>query len=163
MLLKKEILLIRDSRADDIAFVMRLEAQAGKSGSVIIWSKERHLEALEHESTLHLILQDDDKRVGYAIVELHEDNFELMRIVIEDTGRGYGTTFINMLLDYAFKQLSCHRFWLDARAHNVQAIALYKRLGFVEEGVLREAVKLSNGYVDVIIMSILASEYLIDD
>lgn len=82
-----------------------------------------------------------------------------MRLVIEQTGKGYGSAFIGIMLDYAFNQMQIHRFWLDARGHNKRAIALYQHLGFITEGVLREAVKHGKGYVDVVIMSMLKPEY----
>ena len=59
----------------------------------------------------------------------------------------------------AFRDLHAHRFWLDVKALNVRAQALYASEGFVEEGRLRESVKLAEGYESLIVMSLLDREY----
>ena len=41
----------------------------------------------------------------------------------------------------AFRDLGAHRFWLDVKARNLRAQALYRSEGFVEEGRLRESVQ----------------------
>jgi diamine N-acetyltransferase len=55
--------------------------------------------------------------------------------------------------------LHAHRFWLDVKALNVRAQALYASEGFVEEGRLRESVRLADGYESLIVMSLLDREY----
>jgi diamine N-acetyltransferase len=56
-----------------------------------------------------------------------------------------------------------HRFWLDVKALNQRAQALYANEGFVEEGRLRESVRISgssgDGYDSLIVMSMLDREY----
>ncbi len=59
----------------------------------------------------------------------------------------------------AFRDLHAHRFWLDVKALNLPAQALYRSEGFVEEGRLRESVRSGDGYDSLIVMSMLASEY----
>jgi RimJ/RimL family protein N-acetyltransferase len=85
-----------------------------------------------------------------------------MRIVISKRGYGYGRDAIELLLNFAFNKLNTHRFWLDVRLHNEKAIGVYRKMGFIEEGILREAVKLNSGYVSIMIMSILRQDYLKD-
>jgi diamine N-acetyltransferase len=43
----------------------------------------------------------------------------------------------------AFRDLHAHRFWLDVKSLNERALALYRSEGFVEEGRLRESVRLT--------------------
>jgi RimJ/RimL family protein N-acetyltransferase len=63
----------------------------------------------------------------------------------------------------AYRDLHAHRFWLDVRSLNTRALALYKSEGFVEEGTLRESVRISNdtadGYDSLVVMSMLDREY----
>jgi len=63
----------------------------------------------------------------------------------------------------AFRDLHAHRFWLDVKALNQRALALYASEGFVEEGRLRESVRVSSdgadGYDSLIVMSMLDREF----
>jgi RimJ/RimL family protein N-acetyltransferase len=63
----------------------------------------------------------------------------------------------------AFHDLHAHRFWLDVKQLNQRALALYASEGFVEEGRLRESVRLQDGgvqrYDSLVVMSMLDREY----
>ena len=63
----------------------------------------------------------------------------------------------------AFRDLHAHRFWLDVKQLNTRALALYASEGFVEEGRLRESVRVSidgaDGYDSLVVMSMLDREY----
>ena len=78
----------------------------------------------------------------------------------DDWGRGYGTDVMRLLLRYAFEELNLHRLWLDTFAYNDRAIALYRGLGFVEEGRLREQLLRDGRRHDVILMGLLRSEWV---
>ncbi len=45
------------------------------------------------------------------------------------------------LLKYAFYEMNLHRIGLDVISYNKAAIKLYKKMGFQEEGCMREAVQ----------------------
>jgi RimJ/RimL family protein N-acetyltransferase len=70
---------------------------------------------------------------------------------------------VRLLKKLAFTQLHAHRFWLDVKALNTRALQLYASEGFVEEGRLRESVRVSiegaDGYDSLIVMSMLDREY----
>lgn len=74
-------------------------------------------------------------------------------------GRGIGSFAMQGMLRHAFDDMNLHRVWLRALASNETAIALYRKFGFREEGVLREAVFKDGRYQDMLQMSILAPEY----
>ena len=63
----------------------------------------------------------------------------------------------------AFRDLHAHRFWLDVKLLNTRAQTLYRSEGFVEEGRLRESVRLTgdaaDGYDSLVVMSLLDREY----
>jgi RimJ/RimL family protein N-acetyltransferase len=63
----------------------------------------------------------------------------------------------------AFRDLRAHRFWLDVKSLNTRALALYQSEGFVEEGRLRESVRVMidgvDGFDTLIVMSMLDREY----
>ena len=77
----------------------------------------------------------------------------------DDRHRGYGTEAIDRLLRYAFEELGLDRIGLSVFEFNGEAITAYEKLGFREEGRLRQAIKRGSGFHDAILMSILKSEW----
>jgi RimJ/RimL family protein N-acetyltransferase len=72
---------------------------------------------------------------------------------------GYGSDAMRAILKFAFGERRLHRVTLYVLATNLRALALYRRLGFRKEGVLRENVLLHGEFVDEIILGILRSEW----
>jgi RimJ/RimL family protein N-acetyltransferase len=73
--------------------------------------------------------------------------------------RGHGTKATRTMLAHAFDDLNLHRVYLTVLAENTRAVRLYERVGFTEEGRLREAVFKEGRYHDVLAMAILELEY----
>lgn len=73
-------------------------------------------------------------------------------------GRGYGTEAVELLLDFAFRDLNLHRVELTVLAGNEAAIKTYRGAGFTEEGTLRQAAYIDGRFVDVITMGVLRNE-----
>ena len=72
---------------------------------------------------------------------------------------GVGSVLGEILLKLAFDVTKLHTLKLEVFEDNERAIALYKRLGFVEEGRLREFVFRDGRWKDVIVMGITEEEY----
>jgi RimJ/RimL family protein N-acetyltransferase len=82
-----------------------------------------------------------------------------MRVVVSEPGKGLGCMVLEAVLSKAFDELAAHRLWLDVFEHNARARHVYRSVGFVEEGVLRECVKQQERYASLVVMSILENEY----
>lgn len=85
-----------------------------------------------------------------------------MGIVIGNTGRlgkGIGTEAILLLQQFVFERLNLNRLELQVYDYNKRAYRCYQKCGFKEEGRLRAKRYMKGKYVDVILMSILKSEY----
>jgi RimJ/RimL family protein N-acetyltransferase len=74
-------------------------------------------------------------------------------------GKGLADEASKLLLRFAFGTLGLHRVFLQVNVTNQSAIHLYRRLGFVEEGVLRAAVFVEGRFVDRLLLSMLADEF----
>jgi RimJ/RimL family protein N-acetyltransferase len=74
-------------------------------------------------------------------------------------GKGYGTEAGRLLLDYGFQQLNLHRISSSALAFNERSIKLHKKLGFVEEGRLRQAMFKNGQYHDRVEFGMLRNEW----
>ena len=77
----------------------------------------------------------------------------------EGRGRGLGTEAARLILGHGFEVIGLHRISLDVFAFNPRARHVYATVGFVVEGVKRDAFAFDGEYVDEIWMSILADEW----
>lgn len=73
--------------------------------------------------------------------------------------QGYGTEVMTLLVRHCFETLNLNRVFLRVYADNLRGKRAYEKAGFVEEGRMREAVFKHGRYDDVIIMSVLRSEW----
>ena len=74
-------------------------------------------------------------------------------------GQGYGTEATRLILDFGFRTLNLHRIDLEVYDFNPRAQHVYEKVGFVQEGVLRDALLWDGRYHNAILMSILEDEY----
>lgn len=74
------------------------------------------------------------------------------------TGKGFGTEAMELIIDHVFNGLKLNRLQLEVFSHNVRGIRAYEKVGFIKEGILREALFYQGNYSDEIIMSILKSD-----
>jgi RimJ/RimL family protein N-acetyltransferase len=74
-------------------------------------------------------------------------------------GQGIGSEVLELMQRYAFKNLNLNKLYLNVGANNHRAIAVYKKLGFVQEALLREHYYIEGEYTDVIAMSIIRKDY----
>lgn len=78
----------------------------------------------------------------------------------EQRGRGYGEEAVRLILNFAFDELNLHRIQLTVFSYNERAIRLYERLGFVREGVMREALLRDGRRWDMLLFGILRGEWI---
>lgn len=79
--------------------------------------------------------------------------------VPEHRGKGAGELASRAVLRHAFLDLNLHRVHLSVVAGNTAAHALYRKLGFVDEGRSRDAAFKNGRHVDLLRMAILAPDY----
>ena len=77
-------------------------------------------------------------------------------LAAEAQGRGTMALALTTLVDYAFEAWGMHRVELRASVDNVRSRAVAQRLGFVHEGVLRQAERFDDRYADLDVLSELA-------
>lgn len=92
-----------------------------------------------------------------SISPVHRSAELQIRIGEEEVrGKGFGTEALKQLIRFGFDDLGLRRIYLKVFAHNEAALATYRKVGFVEEGCLREAVFIAGSWRDVVIMALLA-------
>ena len=75
-----------------------------------------------------------------------------------ERSKGDGTEAMHLLSFYAFEVLGLHRLQLHVMAYNKRGIASYKKVGYKEVGVLKEADYIYNKFQDMVLMELLTSE-----
>ena len=77
----------------------------------------------------------------------------------EFQGKGIMSKALKTLIDYGFKDLKLNRIEARVAVGNIKSRAIPERLGFTEEGKVRQAEWLYDHYVDHVIYGLLADEW----
>ena len=157
---------LRPTMSSDLDFVISVEQDAANRPFITPWDRTQHEGAIRFPDFRHFIVEAGAgySSAGFVILQGCRNphrSIELKRMVLLPAlhGQGIGRECLRWLAQMVFRDLGAHRFWLDVKALNVRAQALYRSEGFVEEGRLRESVRTADGYDSLIVMSMLANEH----
>lgn len=78
-------------------------------------------------------------------------------------GQGIVTRATARFVNLAFEEQDCNKVILHCAVENTKSRAIPERLGFRQEGILREAEWLYDRYVDLVVYSILKREWSFGD
>lgn len=166
-----ELLILRPLEREDLRFVHELD----NNETVMHYWFEEPYEAfveladlydrhIHDQSERRFVAETAGERVG--LVELVEINhihrraeFQII-IAPEHQGKGYATAATRLAMDYAFTVLNLYKLYLIVDCANERAVKVYAKLGFTEEGRLREEFFVDGEYRDVLRMAIFQPEYL---
>ena len=150
----------------DLDFVISVERDSANLPFITPWERTQHEGAVRFPDFRHFIVEagTDYSAAGFVILQGCRNphrSIELKRMVLAPArqGVGVGRACLRQLAQMAFRDLGAHRFWLDVKALNIRAQALYRSEGFIEEGRLREAVLADSGFDSLIVMSMLEGEH----
>jgi diamine N-acetyltransferase len=128
---------------------------------------ERMLDSPAAEHVLVIEVKDLDNWRSIGTCGLHNIDWRARAaeagISIGDKtcwNRGYGTDVMRLLLQHGFDTLNLNRVYLRVYANNVRATRCYEKAGFVLEGRMRKAHYQNGEYFDILLMSILRSEWV---
>jgi diamine N-acetyltransferase len=162
-------LRLRPTLLSDLDFVAGVESDAHNLPFITPWERTQHEGAVRIPDFRHFIVEVGEgnaqgQRDGFVILQGCRNphkSVELKRLVLQTKGQGLGRRCVRLLKQMAFRDLQAHRFWLDVKSLNQRALALYASEGFVEEGRLRESVRIAGteGFDTLVVMSLLDREY----
>ena len=117
-----------------------------------------------HDLVFSIVRCDTDAVIGRCVLfgVNRVDRNAMLGIVIGDKSswnQGYGQEAMLLLLDFAFNLQNLHSVMLGVFAFNQRGIASYRRIGFREIGLRREARILGGKAYDALLMDILADEF----
>ncbi|HWC12930.1 MAG TPA: GNAT family N-acetyltransferase [Acidimicrobiales bacterium] len=127
--------------------------------------RERRAEQLRADlaaaaGVAHLVAVVDDRIVGHLGLELAATGVASlgMFVTAEWRGRGVGTALVTAAVEQA-RRWGAHKVALQLWPHNRPALALYRKLGFVEEGRLRRHYRRRDGALwDALVMGLVLDE-----
>lgn len=155
---------LRPTMQSDIDFVLSLEQDDENLPFITPWERTQHEAAIRFPDFRHFIVEAGPNldAAGFIILigcRSRHQSLELKRMVMKVKGQGMGRAALRVVKKVAFDDLGAHRLWLDVKMRNARAKALYESEGLVQEGVLRESVRVQGGFESMIVMSMLESEF----
>jgi ribosomal-protein-serine acetyltransferase len=102
--------------------------------------------------------------VEIKVVEWAHGCAEIGYMLAADAGgRGVMTRACRVLIDYAFDELEVNKLMIRAATGNTRSRAVAERLGFTQEGVLRDAEWLYDHWVDHAVYGLLRRQWASGD
>jgi RimJ/RimL family protein N-acetyltransferase len=128
----------------DGGFLRLLDAVAAyprPKGELANWLSEANKSS--HDILFAIRTLEEDRLLGYVELDgiLWNQQVAHVSIAIGERaywGRGYGADALRLALRFGFDELNLHRVGTTVFSYNTRALALYEKLGFQREGVLRE-------------------------
>lgn len=109
------------------------------------------IETLDGENVGSFNLNSIDERNGTFSIG--------MQIGMDYRGRGYGTSAMKILLDYAFNERRLNKFNVSVIEGNIGSATMMRKLGCQEEGVRREVIYTEGKYKDEILFGLTRNEF----
>lgn len=97
------------------------------------WSEKSLEDTFEYDYNHLLVEKRDGKVVGYVIYSDVQGEAELLRIAVDKAyrRRGIAALLMQSMLD-ELTESGTERVSLEVRAHNISAVTLYKKFGFID-------------------------------
>lgn len=164
--------LLQASDADELFAV--IDANRTHLSAFLPWAGAQTLEGthtfialcrkqLADDNGFQVAIVKDERIIG--VVGYHSVNWADRSTTLgywlaaAEQGHGTMTRAVRALVDHAFAVWGLNRVEIGAAPENGRSRAIAVRLGFREEGVLRQAERVGDQYLDTVVYSLLDSEW----
>lgn len=167
-------ILIRAAKIEDASTITKAEQEIAKTPGFFCSQPDELIEenisqtisnVSESKAGIYLVAEYEGQIVGHALLEplplKSISHVGQLSIGVHNgwQEKGIGKKLMQYLIDWAKKSKNIEKIELNVLASNERAIGLYKKLGFVEEGRLKNRVKIAdNCYLDEVAMALLVKE-----
>lgn len=115
------------------------------------------------EDTVQFLVCREETPLGHVVLtelDTQARTGELGWVVIrpDEQGNGYATEAIDLCLKHAFDDRGLHKVWAQVVEGNEASMRVLEKLGFQQEGVLRDQEYADGDFVDVYRYGLLSSE-----
>lgn len=117
------------------------------------------------EVVFAIVLQEQDRHIGNIGLSSINHLFRSAEIgiMIGETdcwGKGYAAEAIELICCHSFDRLNMNRLYAGAVDKNIGSIRAFEKVGFVREGISRQAYFCSGQYHDCVNLGLLYSDWL---
>ena len=129
------MLEIREMEMEDLEPTAALEEELFQTP----WSLNGLFSFFLREDVTFLVALDGEKRIGYCGIVTVLDEGDIVKVAVskEYQGQGVGTALMKELFRRMSKR-GIRTIHLEVRESNHSAIALYRKMGFSEDGIRRD-------------------------
>lgn len=116
------------------------------------------------EIYLMIVEKSNNRAIGFIrlnFIDTVSRNMWL-RIVVGDAkarGKNYAEDALRGVLEWLFSEQNVHRVTLETYETNTRAIKFFEKLGFKQEGLMREAVYVEGEYYNIVAFGLLRQEF----
>lgn len=165
--LRGDRLTLRTVTPDDYEFLLEHgNAPAVREGAPTPTPVERSDIAAfveDDESSVQFLACVDGEPVGFVFlfdIEPCRDHGEIgCWVAPDEQGNGYASEAADLCLDHAFDDRGLHKVLARVFEHNDPSMRVLEKLGFQQEGHLREQDYIRGEYRDTLLYGLLASEW----
>jgi ribosomal protein S18 acetylase RimI-like enzyme len=153
------MLTVRPTALDDVPRVVALETMPDTREWLCETGLAWHEKALADPAQDHLLAVEGSTIVGFVVLaDVHNADrvIEIRRLVVDPAsrGKGHGRSLLRAAVERAYEHHHARRVWLDVKAHNHRARALYESEGFAVSRTIRHAVREQDGTMsDLVVMT----------
>jgi len=125
---------------------------------------ELNIEEWDLKTDLHLGIFRDELLIG--MISLHNIDYLNHKAYIgywldkDNEGRGIMTDSARAMIEYAYAELGMNRIEIRVGVNNVKSRAIPERLGFTQEGVIRDGEYVNGRFIDLAVYGLLKKEYI---
>jgi ribosomal-protein-alanine N-acetyltransferase len=118
------------------------------------WTRGNFSDSLKSEHSAW-VLEADDQIIGYSLMMMVLDEAHLLNLSIAKAyqKQGLGRLLLEYMIQVARQQKAANMF-LEVRASNISAIALYENIGFNEMAIRRNYYPAHHGREDAVLMGL---------
>ena len=118
----------------------------------------------KNEIYLMVVRESNNKPIGFIRLSglTSSSRGVWLRMIIGDKkawGKNYAKNALGAVLEWLFYELNIHRVGLETYATNKRAIKFFKKMGFKQEGISRDAHFADGRYYDIICFGLLKKEF----
>ena len=126
------MIAIREMEIDDLSQVMEIE----NATFAVPWTEMGYFSFLMREDTLFLVAEEEGKILGYCGLLMVLDESDITNVAVEKSrrGQGIGEALVRELAARAARR-GIALLHLEVRQSNQAARGLYRKLGFLEDGL----------------------------
>lgn len=138
-----------------------------KAGGWSLWQWRRTMVHANNRRKflIGIFAKDTGQLIGYETLHIDRNSIASFSVVIGDKawwGRRAVVEVRERLIRFFFEEAGCSKIWGTPNARNYPAVFNYNRLGFTQEGIMRQHMRgmRDEALSDLIVFGMLRSEWL---